>query len=252
MSSGPVNCAVVCDHVQHDVSYYLNVDAVPNSSYNSCYELHFQTHICHSFIVAPVVMILSLGNNIYRHSIAEIFAGTVGIIVIVMLPNLLEFDWGFMETSFRIEGERDPASELLLSAARVTMLILGAILLLQQAFNVLRFIVPDSRLTGNKNLTVLLRGSVVRSEFGLKQAAIFKVHNMIKNALDVHVADSNSTRNGEDDQPNIASALLNYTKILENKESSDGFIWAWKTYLSGRLIDQEGIWYVFNICVLTK
>lgn len=194
-------------------------------------------------------MILSLGNNIYRNPIAEILAAITGIIVIVMLPNLMEFDWVFMETSYRIEGERDPASELLLSAARVTMLILGAILLLQQALNILRVIVPDSRMISSKTLTALLRGSVVRSEFGLKQAGIFKVHNMVKNALDVHATDSNSKSNGEDDRPNIASALLNYTKISEKKESSDGFIWAWKTYLSGRLIEQEGIWYVFNIHV---
>ena len=165
-------------------------------------------------------MILSLGNNIYCHSIAEIIAAIIGIIVIVMLPALVEFDWGFMETSYSYEGERDPASELLLSAARVTMLTLGTILLFQQALNILRFIIPNSRMTSSKNLTVLLRGSVVRSEFGLKQAAIFKVLKMNQYALALHETDSNSNSENKEIKESEAKETPSVKKKDESKKSS--------------------------------
>lgn len=177
--------------------------------------------------MAPSVLILSLGNNIHRHNPLEIAGGIVGIAVLIFFPA---FNTGIDNVVFTTAEIPDAA--WLSTLFRVINLSIGFILLFFQVCNIVRWAVPDSVLKESKFLTLILRGSGVRSEFGIKQAAMKKVHNLVRHAYDLHIA-------GGGDRTNSVS-LLNYMKLTEKRENCGGFVWAWKSFLSGDVIDEEG------------
>jgi len=166
------------------------------------------------FLIAPSVMVLNLGNNVYHHSMIEIMVGIIGIIILVILPSIIEFDWKVITTTDIEDAEY--VSEIF----DVVILTIGCILLFMQISNIVRFVVPDSNLTKSKALTILLRGSSVRSEFGTKQASVFKVHQMVKNAYDLHKTEPNKEmiESGEEN----VDALLNFTKVTDKRETCGG------------------------------
>lgn len=177
-------------------------------------------------------MILSLGNGIQKHSLWEIAGGISGIAILIFFPIWykginLENELGFSTT----EAESDMWTR---TAKRINLTI-GILLLMVQIFNIVRIIVPDGKLQRSKILTLLLRGSGVRSEFGIKKSSAIKVHQMIKNAYILHPmnveAESTSKK---------TTAMLNYNNESEKSERTGGFLWAWKRYLSGDLLDREG------------
>jgi hypothetical protein len=208
-----------------------------------------------SLIVAPCVMILSLGNS-NENSMKEIIAGICGTLIIVILPHFVDIDLFFIRT-------KPPAdrSEFVVALLNVTTLFIGSILLVIQASNIVRILIPADKFKNSRVLTFFFRGSSVRCEAKMKQATVLKVHKMVKNAYDLHQPDL--TMNGSDmdstdtetsfegssleEKENISiatrdDALLNYTKKSEESVTYGGFLWAWKEYLSGRLYDNEGIW----------
>lgn len=172
-------------------------------------------------------MLLSLGNNVYTHSKLEIFAAFVAICGLVLTPPLREFEWFIFET--HAQPYREGNIIALWHFLRIVSLIIGCSLLFLQLCNIVRFIIPDSRLTNSKLLTSLLRGSSVRSEFGIKQAAIYKVHEMVKNAYELHVIDSDRQSfkvhridDDDDDDSKIEltkDPLLNFTRVTEKRQS---------------------------------
>ncbi len=184
-----------------------------------------------SIVVAPCVMLLSVGNNVHRHSIPEICLGIVGIIFIVILPPLMKLKWKLIDTTL---WDDFPTVKVIVVVISLTI---GIVLLLLQFANIVRYIVPDSKLTKSKLLTIILRGSAVRSEFGLKQAANFKVHMLVKNAYELHQKDETDSS-----QSSNQAALLNFTKVTEKRETCGGFVWSWKLFFSGNVIENEGIW----------
>lgn len=146
----------------------------------------------------------------------EIIAAFAAIIILVMVPPLVQFDLGIIQTKVYEDGEA------LWNLLRFVLLSLGCILLTLQVCNVIRFVIPDSRLTKSKMLTILLRGSSVRSEFGIKQASVYKVHQMVKNAYDLHLIDSRKgkkkTIGNDEDEELTDDPLLNFTKVTEQRE----------------------------------
>ena len=127
-------------------------------------------------------MLLSLGNNVHRHSPIEILVSFLAIALFVFFPALYhKIDNRFMSTA----DEHGFHHAWFSHAARVINLMLGGILCFFQICNIVRFIIPDNVLAENKVLTLVLRGSGVRSEFGIKQAAIRKVHDLVKNAFEL-------------------------------------------------------------------
>ena len=112
-------------------------------------------------------MILNLGNNVYSHSILEILFGILGIGFLVILPSIWSFEIGDFINTYVVEKEDkdDPANRGIVLLFDVVTLGCGFILLWLQLCNIVRFIVPDSKLTQSRTLTSTLRGSSVRSEF---------------------------------------------------------------------------------------
>ena len=146
----------------------------------------------------------------------EITAAIAAIIIVVFVPPLVQFDF------FIIQTKEYEDSEHLWNAFRFVLLSFGCILLFLQVCNIIRFIIPDSRLTKSKMLTNLLRGSAVRSEFGIKQASVYKVHQMVKNAYDLHLIDSRKgkkqTIGNDEDEELTDDPLLNFTKVTDQRE----------------------------------
>ncbi len=196
-------------------------------------------------------MILSLGNNVYRHSLVEIACAILGITILIFIPTFVDFNIHFINTY--VTEDKDETSRTLVLFFDIMTFIAGCVLLFLQVLNIVRFIVPDSHLTKNKTLTMFLRGSAVRSEFGTKQATVFKIHKMVQNAYSLHRSKkvvieegsiNDSFKRADNDEPSNEDALLNFTKVSEQKELSGGFMWAWNMFFSGRLIEEEGVWSV--------
>eukprot|EP00594_Rhizosolenia_setigera_P004606 CAMPEP_0178953056 /NCGR_PEP_ID=MMETSP0789-20121207/8201_1 /TAXON_ID=3005 /ORGANISM="Rhizosolenia setigera, Strain CCMP 1694" /LENGTH=1011 /DNA_ID=CAMNT_0020634261 /DNA_START=593 /DNA_END=3628 /DNA_ORIENTATION=- len=179
--------------------------------------------------VTPMVIILSLGNNIHDHSPLQIIFGIAGIAGLIFFPALYD---GINNDV--ISTEKEEPLPFISTEFKIINLSIGSVLLFIQFCNIIRWQVPDSRLTKNKFLTIILRGNGVRGEFGIKQAAVKKIHNLVKNAHDLHATDSGERSH--------LTTLLNYVKLTEEREVFGGFIWAWKLFLSGNVVDEEGIW----------
>ena len=114
-------------------------------------------------------------------------------------------------------------------------LTIGSILLFFQIGNLIRFFVPDDKVKNNKFLTLLLRGSGSKIEFGTKQAAVSKVQKMMSNAYHLHNTEEKKSKVSQ-----RSNALLNYEKETEKHEPCGGFFWSWKRFLTGDLLDDEG------------
>ena len=188
--------------------------------------------------MAPAVMILSLGNNIHRHNPLEIAAGILGIAGLIFFPALYDKIDNRVFKTTEIDEEALWVSLLF----RSINLTIGSILLCIQLSNIVRCIVPDNKLKESKLLTLILRGSGVRSEFGIKQATIKKVHNMVKHAYDLHI-ETDPLRvisENSNDRSSDSVSLLNYMKLTEKRETCGGFIWAWQSFLTDSLVDEEG------------
>jgi len=172
---------------------------------------------------------------VYSHNPLEIAGGIVGIAVLIFFPALYKkIDNAVISTVPYEEGS------YVGTMLNVVNLTIGSLLLFFQCCNIVRYIVPDNVLKQNKFATLVLRGSGVRAEFGIKQAAQLKVDEMMENAYNLHKRTETDETVSQKDGSTRALALLNYTKITEKRESCGGFIWSWKQYLSGDLIEKEG------------
>ena len=190
--------------------------------------------------MVPAVVILSLGNNVHRHSILEISAGIIGIAILIFFPALYhDIDNNVVKT---VDVADSPWA---MPIFRTVNILIGCILLFFQLCNIVRWIVPDSKLREDKFLTLVLRGSGVRSEFGIKQATIKKVHNMVKHAYDLYLDSARDISGNTIEGLKSSNAMLNYMKLTEKREVYGGFVWAWKAFLTDQLIEEEGMyWYL--------
>jgi len=156
--------------------------------------------------------------------------------------------------------------------------VLGALLLLLQIVNVLRIVfskikTKEQRKKFERYLNYLGR-SITKDEFRIKQAAAYKIHNMVNNAYDLHKVkysadNSHLTRStlnwnqhngekeeGEDGKSHYdeynhrqstksssrVQALLNYGRATNTKfETIGGVIWYLKSLSNGSLYQKEGV-----------
>ena len=189
-------------------------------------------------IVAPYVMILSLGNDIFRNSIVDIGIGILGIGVLIFFPALYKkVDVKVFSTAPINSGDESYVTE----SVNITI---GCALLLIQVFNLIRMAIPDRVFSRNKFLTLLFRGSGVKAEFGIKQSAQYKVHSLVKNAYELHVENDSSFPEPFErtKMSTSASVLLNYNKVQAKHQRRGGFVWSWGQVLSGKLNSEQGIW----------
>ena len=176
-----------------------------HASYNFVYP------ITYSFIVTPTVLILSLGNNSRKHSLLEIVLAIVGIALLIFFPAFYDgIDTPIFSTKDQKIVERDNFTSQILDTINI---FVGIALLFFQCCNLVRWAVPDDKLTSSKFLGVIIRGSGVKAEFALKHAAIRKVHIMMENALDLHFENDDDLPSNDGHRVNKQMVILNYLKV---------------------------------------
>ena len=186
------------------------------------------------FGVASVTS-LSLGNDPNKISLQEIVGGTLAIGLFLIVPLFFQFNIRFFSNAWFFDtedGSRDFVT--------LTSYILVACLLFCQITNIIRFSISNEKLITSKFLSGLVRGSYVKSEVGLKQAASYKVHKLVKNAYDLHKDEAGGFSH-ENNNTSHALALMNFTKTSEETESCGGILWAWKGFITRSLLHKEGM-----------
>lgn len=134
------------------------------------------------------VMALSFGNSIFHCRWYEIVLGSTAVVVFIFIPFFLEFDAGFFSTRKRSRSaDEDPlAHEYVLYFFHF---ILGCLILLLQLVNLIRLFIPNKKVTSSRKLSAFFTGSNAKAEFRIKQAAIFKTNQMVRNAYELHQED---------------------------------------------------------------
>mmetsp|Transcript_4758 Transcript_4758/g.11248 ORF Transcript_4758/g.11248 Transcript_4758/m.11248 type:complete len:449 (-) Transcript_4758:2503-3849(-) len=103
-----------------------------------------------------------------------------------------------------------------------------------------------------------IAGSSTKMAYRSKQAGIFKINQLVKNAHDLHKLDekaqersllkqSSAVGQGSNDgstshKSSKAIALQNYADQVDELEEVGGLVWSVKEYFSGRMAGTEGIW----------
>jgi hypothetical protein len=189
------------------------------------------------------VTTLSLGNNPNDISIQEIIGGLTATGFLLITPLFVKFDFIFFE-NVSLGTEENSTTELK-RLGTILSYSLAACLVLCQVANTIRLVVSNEKLASSKILTMLVRGTSIKSEVGLKQAAAYKVHTMVKNAYELHKEEGESTHHhhGNDLKGGSthALALMNFTKRSEETETCGGKMWAWKAFFSKSLLHKEGV-----------
>jgi len=192
----------------------------------------------------PIVTVLNLGNNPYRTSLLEMAGGLIGTGILIFVPAFVEFNAVIFRTDL-IENANE-GYELLNILFWLFPMIIGSFLAIFQITNIIQSFVPST----SKWLS-FFRGKSVKYECDIKRAAACKVNTMVMNAYHLHKEEDNirSTiskkileKGDEVEESSNARALLNFTKQLDKTETTGGFFWCWKEFLSNSLRQKEGVW----------
>mmetsp|Transcript_7578 Transcript_7578/g.10107 ORF Transcript_7578/g.10107 Transcript_7578/m.10107 type:complete len:1103 (-) Transcript_7578:474-3782(-) len=128
----------------------------------------------------------------------------------------------------------------------IVLMVIGSFLIACQLLNVLRIVLSEEAVGNHKYLQYLVAGSNARNERSTKQAADYKITQMLLNAFKLHTENKNRAidliSTNEENESTHELALLNFTKVSVKTETVGGFLWAWKSFLSGSLHNREGIW----------
>ena len=189
------------------------------------------------------VTCLSLGN--YNGSTRfEIILGTLFTVLLTIIPKFFRFDFIILSNI----TSHDTRRQNIISWVHF---IFGCIIIFQNVLSLIHSYVSNEMVMKNVFVSKILKGTERRMETEVKQAATFKVNSMIKNAYNLHMpknknlhrtleAIRGSSRRVE--ESTHIRALLNFTKEQEERELTGGFLWSWKNFLNGDLLDREGIW----------
>mmetsp|Transcript_3330 Transcript_3330/g.3674 ORF Transcript_3330/g.3674 Transcript_3330/m.3674 type:complete len:928 (-) Transcript_3330:725-3508(-) len=193
---------------------------------------------------------LSIGNKMQADTVYGPLVGLVAVAVFIFLPKFYEFDANVSSGDQDANIFSTNMEESYPGMARI-LIPLGVLLSLIQIKNIIAIVISNEKLSKNRFLARLFLGSNVQAEFRIKQAASYKVNQMISNAYTLHKEDEKSSRQTSvkkafktttTEVSTQESALMNFTKISEKTEEIGGLIWAWKEVFTGSLQTKEGIW----------
>lgn len=186
---------------------------------------------------------LSFGNSILSTNVLGPILGLVANGLFVFLPAFTEIDALFFYTRFE--------DNIYDQTMRWILILSGALLSVIQIQHLLVLLIPEGTMSRKAQLSALIHEGSVQAEFRIKQASVSKVNRMVRNAYDLHRHNEQSSERQKIQESLTASnkmkssqdvALLNYTEISEETEEYGGFIWGWKTFLTGDLQAEEGVW----------
>jgi hypothetical protein len=141
--------------------------------------------------------------------------------------------------------------------AYVLAIVLGFSILLCQGIDMVLTLLPRCWLNGNGLIQRLVLPGTLRQERAGKQAASFRMKQVLQNALDIiynkSIASSSNNSDGFSAKMSSSSGLVTKanqeTSVLERflllpvkTETVGGVIWSWKRMWDGTIFTQEGIW----------
>lgn len=191
---------------------------------------------------------LSMGNGSLKRNILGPILGLVSIGMFIFFPTWYAWKNPVYDSDFQEAGE-----DAQYYNARYMLPVFGCLLFLFQIKNLVTstsFVELDSL---SDRMRYWFLGSNERAEFRSKQAAIYKVNQMVKRAYQLHKEGRKSTaksielkkRNSignSQEESTKARALQNYSDSLDETESVGGYLWAYKALFQGELQKTEGIW----------
>jgi len=188
---------------------------------------------------------LSFGNTIMSNSILGPIIGIAADVVFVFFPLIFEIDGYFFKT------KQVPEWDIFAQVFKWIVILSGIFLGLLQIQNLIGLLVPAEAIAKNGILSNLVLGNTMKAAFRMKQAASFKVNNLVRNAYSLHEHNDEANER-RDIKKNLLNenatkstqeiALLNYTKVVEDTEEFGGLLWSWKEYLTGGIQSEEGVW----------
>ncbi|CAJ1931159.1 unnamed protein product [Cylindrotheca closterium] len=195
---------------------------------------------------------LGLGNGLPLKSIIGPLLGLIATAVLVFVPASYKGSNEIFDTDLENSDEHSEWPGL-----GYLLVIFGIVLVLLQVKNIFDLMMPSFEHTKLYTIVDRVAGSSTQLSYRSKQAGIFKINQLVKNAYELHKLDEKaqersllkSSRPGEgsNDSPTIhksskAIALRNYADQVDELEEVGGFVWSVKEYFSGRLAGTEGIW----------
>ena len=122
------------------------------------------------------------------------------------------------------------------------MVAFGALLLLLAMQNILDRLLPASYVDNSYILKRGLTSGTVKMERNMKQAASFKINQMIRNSLAIHSAAEFEHGSTAEKESSYGRALLTFVKKADDLEEVGGMCWAWKRLWNRKLFTEDGIW----------
>ena len=127
-------------------------------------------------------------------------------------------------------------------------IILGFSILSSQSVDIVLMFLPQCWLDGNGLVQRLVLPGTLRQERAGKEAASFRMKQLLQNAVDI-VFDKTLASSPPNDLKDFTSKPDPATSVLERfllipikTESVGGVVWTWKRVWNGTIFTQEGIW----------
>jgi len=196
------------------------------------------TYLCCAGV--PFVSILNLGNRTspsFVVNLVELVLGIIGVSFLLIFPAFVSFD---ASPFFVVIAAKD-ADDIFDAFLRWILFTIGLTLLIIKISSLFELLFSDT-VSKYPILSALLTPASVKKEFHVKQAATYKVNQMVKHALELHSGKIDNEHVRINLRLRESEPMLNFNAISKELEPVGGISWAWKNYLKGKLSSQEGIW----------
>ena len=198
------------------------------------------------------ICLSSLGNSIYHVSPLANLLGMGAVAGFTIVPFVKEYDTAFFNT--------EKSEDFSMTLIYYISLLLGCVILLIQLLSLIRSLLPKSLLERYPAMARWFVPKIAIEESRMKMSASWKLKSLLENAAAMHEEGTGTssapsgrgmlskTESGVVES-SYGKALLNYQQSATtcDQETIGGFTWSLKEYWSGRLHNQEGIFFPSNI-----
>ncbi|KAL7553368.1 hypothetical protein ACHAWF_016652 [Thalassiosira exigua] len=181
----------------------------------------------------------SFGNSIHPTNPLWIVLAMGAVVLFVLLPHFKDFDLEVI--SSKKKGATDQRLLYRLSAT------CGFLLLFASLLNLSQRLLPE-RWFKNTFAAKFCTPGVVRHEADFKQAASYKVNQLVRNACQIHkTAELDGGVSNDVGETKYGRAMLAYARTSDEREEFGGFMWTWKKIYNGELFRDEGVWFTTHL-----
>jgi hypothetical protein len=183
------------------------------------------------------VTLTSLGNSVNDQAdkprrVARLLVAIVTTFVTCILSYLFQVRTFFFDTY----------KKGAFTVFYIGSVILGVVLMAFQVLELMRVLLGDKFWQEHPKLQRYSIGGSIRMETSIKSAAVFKVNQMVQNALEIHNAASIEASTISVRASSKRNAMFHFQKLEHQTVPAGGILWAWKLLKNGTLFSEEGVW----------